>query len=220
MLRKGRKESYNRNISFRFGVDVNSELRPGADLKIYSSIPIESFEPQLIILKEDSNQVNYTLAKDTGTTKRLTLKYRFKQKSNYLLEINEGAFTSIYGDKNKKTNKKFGINKPENFSNLTLKINVPDTTKMYVVELLDDAKNPLRSDVITKKTTLVYRNYYVGKFTVRVVYDGNKNGKWDSGSVKDHKQPENIWVYDKVFTLRPNWELEEPVEIPKEVITP
>jgi hypothetical protein len=97
---------------------------------------------------------------------------------------------------------------------------VPDSTKMYVVELLDDSKNVLRTDVITKKTTLLYRNYYVGKFTVRVVYDGNRNGKWDSGSVKEARQPENIWVYEKQFTLRPNWEQEEIVEIPKEVITP
>jgi hypothetical protein len=195
-------------------------LRPGADLKIYSSLPIETFEPQLITLKEDSNFVNYTLTKDTGTTKRFTLKYRFKPKSGYSLVIEEGAFSSIYGDKNKKQGKKFTISKPENFSNLTLKVNVPDSTKMYVVELLDDNKNPLRTDVITKKTTLVYRNYYVGKFTLRVVYDGNKNGKWDSGSVKDRRQPENIWVYDKVFTLRPNWEAEEAVDIPKEVTTP
>ncbi len=219
-LRKGRKESFTRNVTFRYGLDANAELRPGADLKIYSNLPIETFEPQLITLKEDSNQVNFSLAKDTGTTKRFTLKYRFKQKSSYVLDIDENAFTSIFGDKNKKQGKRFTISKPENFSNLTLKVNVPDSTKMYVVELLDDNKNPLRSDVITKKTTLVYRNYYVGKFTVRVVYDGNKNGKWDSGSVKDRRQPENIWVYDKVFTLRPNWELEEAVEIPKEVITP
>jgi hypothetical protein len=67
---------------------------------------------------------------------------------------------------------------------------------------------------------LNYLNYYVGKFTIRVVYDANKNGKWDSGSIADKKQPENIWVYDKVFTLRPNWDTEEVVEIPREVVTP
>jgi hypothetical protein len=32
-LRKARKESFTRNIAFRYGVDINSELRPGADLK-------------------------------------------------------------------------------------------------------------------------------------------------------------------------------------------
>jgi hypothetical protein len=97
---------------------------------------------------------------------------------------------------------------------------VPDSSKMYVVELLNEQNIPLRSDVITKKTTLIYRNYYVGKFTLRVIYDDNRNGKWDSGNIKEGRQPENIWVNDKSFTLRPNWEAEESVDIPKEVITP
>jgi hypothetical protein len=40
------------------------------------------------------------------------------------------------------------------------------------------------------------------------------------GYIKEGRQPENIWVNDKSFTLRPNWEAEESVDIPKEVITP
>jgi hypothetical protein len=219
-LRKGRKESFTRNLNFRFNVSSLSELKPGNDLKIISNLPIESFEQGLITLKEDSNVVNFTLAKDTSSSKRMTLKYRWKQKAAYELTINESAFTSIYGDKNKKQLRKFKLATPESFSNLSLTVNVPDSARSYIVEFLSEQKQVLRSDVITKKTKLNYLNYYVGKFTIRVVYDANKNGKWDSGSIADKKQPENIWVYDKVFTLRPNWDTEEVVEIPREVVTP
>jgi hypothetical protein len=219
-LRKGRKESFNRSLTFRYGVSQNNELKPGSDLHLYSNLPIDSFDPGLITLKEDSAEVRYTLAKDTGSTRNFILKYRFKQKASYQLIIDEGAFTSIYGDKNKRQAKKFVQNKPENYSNLSLKISVPDTSKMYVVELLNDQGAPLRSDVITKNTTLTYRNYYVGKFTVRVIYDGNRNGKWDSGNIKERRQPENIWIDDKPFTLRANWDSEEPVDIPRELLTP
>jgi uncharacterized protein (DUF2141 family) len=219
-LRKGRKESFTRNLNFRFNVNTMSELKPGNDLKIIGNLPIESFEQGLITLKEDSNMVNFTLAKDTGSSKRMTLKYRWKQKAAYELTLNESAFTSIYGDKNKKQIRKFRLATPESFSNLSLTVNVPDSARSYVVEFLSEQKQVLRSDVITKKTKLNYLNYYVGKFTIRVVYDANKNGKWDSGSIADKKQPENIWVYDKVFTLRPNWDTEEVVEIPHEVVTP
>ncbi|MCC8424563.1 Ig-like domain-containing protein [Mucilaginibacter sp. UR6-11] len=219
-LRKGRKESFTKNVAFRFGISIGGELKPGDDLHLYSNLPIDSFDPTLITLKEDSTQVRYTLTRDTGSTKNFTLKYRWRQKVNYQLIIDEAAFTSIYGDKNKRQVKKFFQNKPENYSNLTLDITVPDSSKMYVVELLNDQGNPLRSDVVTKKTKLTYRNYYIGKFSLRVIYDNNRNGKWDSGSVKEGRQPENIWVYDKIFTLRPNWDSEEAVTIPREVITP
>ncbi len=219
-LRKNRKESFTRNLNFKFGLSSMSELKPGTDFKLFANLPVEDFEPKLITLKEDSNNVAFTLTRDTGTTKKFTLKYRWRQKAKYVLSINDAAFTSIYGDKNKKQNKNFSVATPESFSNLTLTVNVPDTTKSYVVELLNEQKVPLRADVIRKKTKLSYLNYYVGKFTVRVVYDNNKNGKWDSGIVADKKQPENIWVYEKTFTLRPNWETEENIEIPPEVIIP
>lgn len=219
-LRKNRKETFTRNLNFRFGVSSTAELKPGSDLKLYANLPVETFEQGLITLKEDSNNVAFTLVKDTGSSKRFTIKHRWKQKAQYALTINESAFTSIYGDKNKKQLKSFMLATPESFSNLLLTVNVPDTTKSYVVELLNEQKIPLRADVINKKTKLSYLNYYVGKFTLRVVYDGNKNGKWDSGSVADKKQPENMWVYEKTFTLRPNWETEETVEIPPEVIIP
>jgi len=101
-----------------------------------------------------------------------------------------------------------------------LNVTVPDTGKSYIVELLNDTRNVLRSDVIHKNTAVVYRNYLTGKYHVRVIYDDNNNGKWDSGNVKQKLQPENIWVDEVPITLRPNWEQVTPVAVPKEPSTP
>jgi uncharacterized protein (DUF2141 family) len=218
-LRKGRKESFSRTVAIRYGLDIASELKPGTDLNIYTSLPIQTVDQSLITLKEDSAEVKYTLVRDTGNMKNFTLKYRWKPKSNYAITIDEAAFVDIWGTKNKKLVRKFTINKAENYSNLTLNVTVPDTSKSYVVQILDAQNNPLRNDAIRKKTTLTYKNFAIGKYTVRVIYDNNRNGKWDSGSVKDNRQPENIWVYDKIFTLRPNWESEEAVEVPAERVS-
>jgi hypothetical protein len=78
----------------------------------------------------------------------------------------------------------------------------------------------IRSDEITKNTTMVYRDFPAGRFKVRVIYDDNRNGKWDGGNLKEKIQPENIWIYNKVFDLRANWELNEDLNIPKEVTSP
>jgi uncharacterized protein (DUF2141 family) len=221
-LHKGRKEAYTRNVSVGYSLTKSATaLKPGTDLHLYSNLPVASYDASLISLKQDSTFVNYTLSQDTGSTKNLTMKYRWRAKANYTLTINEGAVTDIYGDKNKKQIKKFVLDNPENYSQLTLKITVPDSVGAYVVELLlNDQKTPLRTDRVTKSTSLVYRNYPTGKYTVRVIYDTNKNGKWDPGNLKLKTQPENIWINDKIIDLRPNWELEEPVNIPKEVISP
>ncbi|SDE74890.1 Ig-like domain-containing protein [Mucilaginibacter pineti] len=216
---KQKKESFTRVISFKYDIS-NDKLKPGTDLIITPNLPTETVDNSQITLNEDSVAVNdFTLQKDTGNVKTFTLKNRWRENVKYELIFNDGAFTDIYGDKNKRVSKKFTLDKIENYSNLTVKVTVPDTSKAYVVELLTADKVVLQSTPITKNTAISYKNYLTAKYMIRVIYDENRNGKWDSGNVKQKHQPENIWLYEKQISLRPNWEAEEPVTIPKEPIT-
>ena len=223
-LKKGKKETFQRSLTFQYNIGGNNLLKPGNDLRLTASLPVENFDNSQITLNEDSIAVSlsdYTLQKDTGNLKRIAVRYRWRQGSKYEIIFNEGAFTSIYGDKNKRLSKKFQIDKTENYSSLTVKVSVPaDTSKAYVVELLNEQKAVLQSNPIRGNTSVVYNNFITGKYMIRVIYDENKNGKWDSGNVHQKRQPENIWVSDKVISLRPNWEAEESVTVPKEPITP
>jgi hypothetical protein len=218
---KGRKESFTRNLSFKYGINRDNRLKPNTDLRVTANLPIEGFENGLIALSQDSvNVTNFTIQKDTSNTRSVLIKYRWRVGSKYQLVLNEAAFTDIYGDKNKRTGINFEADKPENYSQLTLQVTIPDSSKRYVVELMDEAKTIVRSDPISKSTSIVYKNYLTGKYKVRIIYDDNRNGRWDSGNVRQKAQPENIWLYEKEITLRPNWEAEEPISIPKEVVNP
>ncbi|QEM06873.1 hypothetical protein DIU31_026450 [Mucilaginibacter rubeus] len=218
---KRKNESFTRVVTTSYNMGNDSKLKPGGNLVITASIPIENFDQSQITLNEDSVATSdYTIQKDTGNYKLLNLKYRWRETSKYELVLNEGALTDIYGDKNKRLSKKFQINKLDNYSQLTVKLTVPDTAKAYVVELLSEDKKLIQSDPITKNTSLVYKGILAAKYYVRIIYDENKNGKWDSGNVRLKRQPENIWLNEKLITLRPNWEAEEPVTIPKEKVTP
>lgn len=222
VLRKGRKETYTRNFALTYNVTADNKLKPATDLKITSNLPIETIDQSLITFNEDSTNVsNFKLTRDTATLRKLTLKYPFKQDARYQIIFNEGALTDIYGDKNtKKLVKVFNGDRPDNYGMLTLKVKVPDTSKGYVIEMLNSEKKVIRTDAFTSNTTITYKNYPVGKYNIRVVYDNNKNGKWDSGNVKRREYPENTWLYTKDITLRSNWDAEENIDIPKEPTTP
>lgn len=224
-LLKGKKETFQRTLTFQYNINGNNLLKPRSDLILTASLPIENFDNSRVTLNEDSIAVavsDYTLQKDTGNFKKFALKYRWRQGSKYEIILNESAFTSIYGDKNKRLpSKRFQVDKTENYSSLTVKVTVPpDTSKAYVVELLNEQKVVLQSNPIRSSTSVVYNNYLTGKYLIRVIYDENRNGRWDSGNVRQKRQPENIWVSDKVIALRPNWEAEEAITIPKEPTTP
>ncbi|MBD1393552.1 Ig-like domain-containing protein [Mucilaginibacter glaciei] len=218
---KGRKEAFTHNITFKYNINRDNKLRPGSDLIVTANFPLDSYNTSLISLKEDSVELNnLTFEKDTTNANAFIIRNRYRAKSKYELVLNEGAVTDIYGGKNKRQGIRFEGDKTENYSILTLKVTVPDATKQYVVEILNEQKNVMRSDVITKSTSLVYKNYLTGKYNLRVIYDDNKNGRWDSGNVRLKTYPENIYPGDKEITLRPNWDAEETLDIPKEVVTP
>lgn len=220
VLRKNRKESFQKGVKLSFNTGSDNKLKPGTDLLITANLPVETINTPLITLKEDSATVTgFTITKDS-TARRLTLKYRWKQNVTYQLAIPDDALTDLFDNKNKAAVKKFTIDKPENYSILTLKLTVPDPNKNYLIQLYRDEKTILRTDVITKSSSVIYNNYINGKYHVKVIYDANKNGRWDSGNVKEGRQPENIWLYEKEITLRPNWDAEEAITIPKEPVTP
>jgi hypothetical protein len=216
-LRKGKKESFQRSLLFTYDLSADYKLKPGTPFVIKANYPIDSFDPTLIFLKEDSTDVtNFTIERDSLNQKLFNLKYRWKQSANYVLTIDEGAFTDIYGDKNKRAIRKFQLDKPENYSQLTLNITVPDTGRAYIVELLNSQQSVIRKTIIHENSSIVYKNFITSKYYVRVIYDDNNNGKWDSGNVKRKVQPEHIWADKEVITLRPNWEQNTPIIIPKE----
>ena len=220
-LRKGRKETFVRNLSFQYNVNSDYHLKPNTDLLITANIPVETFDKSRISLTEDSVPVaNFTLQKDTSNNRRYALKYRWRQNLRYELTLNEGSFTDIYGNGNKRYLKRFTIDKPENYGNLNIKMAVPDSSHAYIIQLLDAQKKVERTDIIRKTTTLSYKNYLAGKYRVKITYDDNSNGRWDSGNVKQRRYPENIWTTTTDITLRANWDQDETVEIPKESTLP
>jgi len=221
ILRKGKNESFKRNLALAYNINIDNKLRPGSDLLMTASFPLETYDISKIKLLEDSIPVNnLAISKDPNNLRKLILKYRWKQNTRYELSLAEEALTDIYGDKNKELTKRFLVDKPENYGTLTLKVSVPDTSKFYIVEVLDSKKVVMQADVISKNSSVVYKNFFTGKYTIRVTYDINKNRKADSGNVRTKSYAEKVWYNDKEFTLRPNWEMEETLIIPKEESTP
>src|SRR5699024_12016157 len=76
------------------------------------------------------------------------------------------------------------------------------------------SKRDWSSDVCSSDLNEIsYLNFMGGKYTLRVLWDQNKNGRWDPGNVYTKKQAEPIWYFDKVFTVRANWEQNDEINV-------
>ena len=48
-----------------------------------------------------------------------------------------------------------------------------------------------------------------GSYFMRIIYDENDNGKWDTGSYLNQKQAEEIIYFPKEIEVRANWDVVE-----------
>lgn len=214
VLRRNKRDTYTPLVSITDNI-IGTKIRPGSELAIKFSSPIKSFDNKLITILEDSVALRgYELVKNEKSPKTYTIKYPWKLKKQYILKLESGAFTDILGTKTKVYARKFDLDSEDNYGSISIKVGVPDTSKTYIIQWLNDSDKALRQDRISKNTVLNYTRYPTAKYKIRVIYDENNNGEWDTGNIILKRQPENTWTFEKTISLRPNWDLEEVVTIP------
>ncbi len=213
-LRRNKRDTYMQSLVASDNL-TGAKIRPGAEFILKLSSPIKSYQESQITLLEDSIPVkNYQIVKDPNSLKIYKIKYPWKSKKQYNLKLAENAFTDILGTKSKVYNKIFELDVDDNYGSISIKVSVPDTSKTYLVQWLNEKKDILKQNSIKKNTLLNYIRYPTAKYFIRVIYDDNANGEWDTGNVKEGRQPEKTWNLEKIISLRPNWDLEENVTIP------
>ena len=220
VLRRSKRDTYKRKIEVGFNTNTNL-LKPGTDLIVTANYPLDNVDQSRVTLVEDSVEVDdYKITRDKNDLKKFSISYKWKPDRFYDFSFSEAALIDIYGDKNKLITKRVTLDKPDNYSTLTLKVTLPDTGKNYIVQLLNAGGFAAHTDYITKSQALVYKNYPTGTYRVKIIYDTNRNGKWDTGNVKQKIQPEYIWLYKKDITLRANFDIDQVITVPKEVVIP
>jgi len=214
VLRRNKRDTYTPSVSITDNI-VGTKIRPGSELAIKFSSPIKSYDNKLINLLEDSVAIkNFELVKNEKNPRVYNIKYPWKLKKQYILRLENNSFSDILGNKTKVYAKKFDLDSEDNYGSISIKITVPDTSKNYIIQWLNDDDKTLRQDKISKNILLNYTRYPTAKYKIRVIYDENNNGEWDTGNVILKKQPENTWTFEKTISLRPNWDLEENITIP------
>ncbi|WP_082120669.1 Ig-like domain-containing protein [Pedobacter sp. BMA] len=213
-LTRGKKDTYTRELTISDNTS-NGKLNPYQRYTLSFPFPITAADQSKIILLEDSvKRTNFQLVKDSTDFLKYYIIYPWKVKKPYDIKFLAGTFSAIFNTKNKDASKRFNLETTDSYGTLALKIEIPDTTKTYIVDFIDEKKNSIKSTVIAKNSTINFANYPAGKYFIRVVYDDNKNGIWDTGDVKSGTQPEKIWYSTTEMSLRANWEREEKISIP------
>ena len=216
LIKTSKNQKYERDI--KPILNVNGKVDRVKHIRLTSGSPIASVDKSKIEILEDSvSRRNFQLQQDTVDRELYHIRFNWRPKRNYELVLKEKAILGPYDDYNKEFKTKFTLDESNNYGNITFTIEKVDSSQQYIVELIDEHKEKVFDRRILKNGERIvsYKDYPGGKYSLRIIYDRNRNGRWDPGDVYSKTQAEDIWYLGKTFTIRANWDQNETIDLTK-----
>lgn len=197
-------------------LNISNKVDRVRHIILTSESPLQNVDKSKIFIYEDSvSRRNFQLQQDSTNKNLYHIRYNWRPKKDYELVIEEGAMQTFFDDVNIESKTRFTLDEAENYGNIHFTVNGLDSTMNYIVELIDESKEKIfdRRKLEAINPKINYTNYPGGKYSLRIIFDENKNGRWDPADVYAKKQAENIWYLNKTFTIRANWDQNEVINV-------
>lgn len=165
-----------------------------------------------LIQDKDTTLVNAVWA-DTLSHRRFKIDKKWKEKSSYSLLIPSERLTDIFGAVNDSVIIQFTTWEERDYGSLALDAKISTTTGQWIFQLLNE-KDALLREIKTNKSDIIKFDLLApAKYLVKIIYDENGNGVWDTGNYMKHRQPEKVIRFNKELEVRAFWDLKESIEL-------
>jgi hypothetical protein len=211
----------------KFGFAGDNPVIPGVAPVMTFELPVRRMEMEGVrfyTAGKDSvkTEIPFTLDRDSLRIREYALRSsEWRDGVSYTLTFPAGAIETIDGERSDSISHEFKVAVEKEMGTLDLLITGnPDSTE-YIVEILDEN----RANVLREKAHIVGTDtiHYItpGKIAIRLTQDRNGNGRWDTGSLVERRQPEKVRWYrgagGEVIELKAP-ELEFELEIDLETV--
>ncbi|HKR03056.1 MAG TPA: Ig-like domain-containing protein [Bacteroidia bacterium] len=203
--------------TFLFSSNVSAgTLDPGKEPMLMFTHPVEHTDESKIIFRKDSVISSGVKINFSDSVKRnLVMKYNWKENEHYELIFLPGAFKDIFNVENDTAKFSFRLKPVTEFGSVLLKIKTDEKSANYIVQLVNDKDQMIREKNITSSGVINFEFLIPGTYQVKIIYDDNKNNRWDAGNYLKKIQPENVVYYKEKITVRANWDLEQEWDLKK-----
>lgn len=176
------------------------DLQFSQPVRIYDSLKLRLTDSNFTDL------AGYRLQMDT-TLRSMRFLYPWKPAEAYRLIIQRGFATDTTGAINPSSDTlALKAKKESEYGSVKVKVTGIDLARKPVLQWVQSGQ-VVKSFALPNGTWQA-NLYPPGEYRLRILYDDNGNGKWDTGDFWTKRQPEMILAIDRTFTVKPNWENE------------
>jgi hypothetical protein len=164
-------------------------------MQLISSQPIEAADPSKIILQEQvdtlKKPVAFTFTRDSVNARKAYIDWKLKEDTKYFLTIDSMSLMSIYNVFNDSTGINFTSQKEDYYSILEITFDsIP--CPLVVQTLKGDKENVVKQTTLNSGNVATVDYLKPDKYKVKIIFDRNGNGKWDTGDYLNKIQPEKV----------------------------
>lgn len=185
-----------------------------SDFKMVFNRKLFSLDTGKVKLTDNENvlQKGYTLSLDSFR-KTLTLRYPWKENTTYKLIIQKDAVLDSAATALPKTDTLLlSTRKETEYGSVRFRFLNVDTSQHAVLQLFQNEEQV--ASYLINQNDIQIRRFKPGSYELRILYDENKNGKWDTGSFTPiKKQPERVFYIPRQLNIRANWDNETTIAL-------
>jgi len=178
-----------------------------------SATPLVKFDKSKIKLtNKDSLAIDFTTEYDEFEQK-LYVDFKKEPVEKYHFTFLPGALTDFYEKTNDTLSYKLATKEYADYGNLVL--NLQNVKRFPIIVEVTNAKGDVvyASDYSEGKTKIEFNTLLPDKFTIRIIYDDNKNKIYDSGNYLNKTYAEEVFYYQTGVDVRTNWDVDQPIDL-------
>lgn len=210
--------SYNQQFTFKIKNQKKDTLNLtlpskilalGETLAINSSIPITKIDASKIqLINKDSLAIPFKIDFDVMNLK-LKIDFAKEPLERYKLKLLPDAVVDLFDQPNKKEIVfAFETKNTSDYGNLRL--NLENVKQFPVIIELTNKSGEVQLSYYSENSTQIDFNLIKPEvYNLRLIYDSNKNGIWDSGNFLEQKQSEEVIYFPKEIDIRANWDVQQ-----------
>jgi hypothetical protein len=198
--------------SLKISAVQNNILNFREQFTLETSTPLTKFDYSKIkIINKDSVSVAFTPKYD-DFNQQISFDFKKEPSEKYTFSIMPGALTDYLERSNDTLIYKLATKELADYGNLTVSL---QNIKRFpvIVELTNEKGDILATEYSESNTKVEFNLVEPSLFTLRLIYDDNKNKEWDSGSYIEKRQAEEVVYFSKPIDVRANWDVEQVFDV-------
>lgn len=184
-----------------------------------ASTPLVKFDKsKLKLLSKDSTAVDFTTEYD-DFNQQFFIDFKKEASEQYTISLLPGALIDFFEQSNDSLNYKLTTKTPADYANLRVQL---QNVKRFpvIVELTNSQGKVIASEFSEAKTTIDFNLVEPTVLTLRLIYDDNKNGVYDTGSYLQKRYSEEVIYSSKEINIHANFDWEETFDVSLPYIAP